>query len=188
MGLFNFLFGGSSSRLIDPYERWHDRRTYQRNQFPMSKDDALLMYRQLYDGAKSTFNNDDDYPNLYRVSSAYKREVLSILQKVTASELSFRDVQKCTFMFGDALPCKAGKYELYFQRIEYTEGNFGSLRSVFIRELDMSEQDRVMAFRIGNEVSYKSEAVLSIVWGDDVVEFYHNYKSNYALSPLLGLS
>lgn len=183
MGLFNFLFGGSSSRLIDPYERWRNYRMYQRNERPMSKDDALLMYRQLYDGAKSTFNNDDDYPNLYRVSSVYKREVLSILQKVTASELSFRDVH-----YGDALHCEAGKYGLEFQRIEYTEGNFGSLRSVFIRELDMSEQDRVMAFRLGNEVSYKSEAVLSIVWGDDAVEFYHNYKSNYTLSPLLGLS
>ena len=63
MGLFNFLFGGSNSRLIDPYERWRNYRMYQRNERPMSKDDALLMYRQLYDGAKSTFNNDDDYPN-----------------------------------------------------------------------------------------------------------------------------
>lgn len=188
MGLFNFLFGGSSSRLIDPYERWHDRRTYQRNQFPMSKDDALLMHRRLYDGAMSTFNNEDDYPNLYRVSSSYKSEVLSILKKVTASELSFREVQNCPFMSGEALRCEAGKYELYFQRIEYTEGNFGSLRSVFIREREMSDLDYLMAHYLDKEVSNNSEAVLSIVWGDDVVEFYHNYKSNYTLSPLLGLS
>jgi hypothetical protein len=154
----------------------------------MSKDDALLMHRRLYDGAMSTFNNEDDYPNLYRVSSSYKSEVLSILKKVTASELSFREVQFCPFMSGEALRCEAGKYELYFQRIEYTEGNFGSLRSVFIRERNMSDMDLVMAYNLNNRDSYKSESVLSIVWGDDEVEFYHNYKSDYTLSPLLGLS
>lgn len=185
MGLFNFLFGGSSNRLIDPYERW---RTYQRNKSPMSKDDALLMHRRLYDGAMSTFYNKDDYPNLYRVSSSYKSEVLSILKKVTASELSFEDVQYCPFLSGEALRCEVEKYVLYFQRIEYTEGNFGSLRSVHIREQDMSDQERAMAYILNKEVSYKSEAVLSIVWGDDEVEFYHNYKRDYTLSPLLGLS